>query len=133
MADTQIIGATLTVNSEEAVKNVLKLKGTVADLKKEFKNAKDGSDEPLTALKKLKAAEEISEEVDTHAFGTPLNAQDFFNEFKRTCFKNLEEIKQMLVKQSRHVNNAEEVNTLIALEQKIKESLLLIDKKAIIK
>lgn len=58
MVDTQIIAANLTVNSDEAVKNVLKLKGTVADLKKEFKNAKDGSDEQLAALKKLKAAEE---------------------------------------------------------------------------
>lgn len=58
MADTQIIAANLTVNTDEAQKNYLKLKGTVADLKKEFNNAKAGSDEQLAALKKLKAAEE---------------------------------------------------------------------------
>lgn len=56
--NNQIIAASLTVNSEEAVKNVLKLKGTVEELKKEFKNSKAGSDEQLEALKKLKAAEE---------------------------------------------------------------------------
>lgn len=58
MADTQIIAANLTVNTDEAQKNYLKLKGTVADLKKEFNNAKAGSDEQLAALKKLKTAEE---------------------------------------------------------------------------
>jgi hypothetical protein len=58
MADTQIIAASLTVNSDEAVKNVLKLKGTVEDLRKEFKKAEAGSDEQLAALKKLKGAEE---------------------------------------------------------------------------
>ena len=58
MSDTQIIAASLSVNSDEAIKNVLKLKGTVEDLKKEFKNAQAGSDEQLAALKKLKAAEE---------------------------------------------------------------------------
>lgn len=58
MADTQIIAANLTVNTEEAVKNYLKLKGAVADLKKEFNNAKAGSDEQIAALKKLKGAEE---------------------------------------------------------------------------
>jgi hypothetical protein len=58
MADTQIIAASLTVNSDEAVKNVLKLKNTVADLKKEFASAKAGSDEQVAAFKKLKTAEE---------------------------------------------------------------------------
>lgn len=58
MADTQIIAASLTVNSEEAVKNVLKLKGTVEELRKEFKKAEAGSQEQLDALKKLKSAEE---------------------------------------------------------------------------
>src|SRR6266516_3132140 len=58
MSDTQIIAASLTVNSDDAVKNVLKLKGTVEDLKKEFKNAQAGSDEQIAALKKLKTAEE---------------------------------------------------------------------------
>lgn len=58
MAETQIVAASLTVNTDDAVKNYLKLKGTVADLKKEFSNAKAGSDEQLAALKKLKAAEE---------------------------------------------------------------------------
>ncbi len=56
--NNQIIAASLTVNSEEAVKNVLKLKGTVEELKKEFKNSKAGSDEQFAALQKLKAAEE---------------------------------------------------------------------------
>lgn len=58
MADTQIIAANLTVNTDEAVKNYLKLQGTVADLKKEFNKAQAGSDEQLAALKKLKTAEE---------------------------------------------------------------------------
>ncbi len=56
--NNQIIAASLTVNSEEAVKNVLKLKGTVEDLRKEFKKTQAGSDEQLEALKKLKTAEE---------------------------------------------------------------------------
>lgn len=58
MADTQIIAANLTVNTEEAVKNYLKLKGTVADLTKEFNKAQSGSDEQIAVLKKLKNAEE---------------------------------------------------------------------------
>jgi hypothetical protein len=58
MGDTQIIAASLTVDSDQAVKNVLKLKGTVADLKKELANAKAGSDEQVAAFKKLKTAEE---------------------------------------------------------------------------
>lgn len=58
MADASIIAASLTVNSEEAIKNMLKLKGTVADLKKELKEAKAGSEEQVAAFKKLKAAEE---------------------------------------------------------------------------
>lgn len=58
MSDTQIIAANLTVNTEEAVKNYLKLKGTVADLTKEFNKAQSGSDEQIAALKKLKTAEE---------------------------------------------------------------------------
>lgn len=58
MADTQIIAASLTVNSEEAVKNVLKLQGRVEELRKEFKKAEAGTDEQIAALKKLKAAEE---------------------------------------------------------------------------
>jgi hypothetical protein len=58
MADAKIIAATLTVDSDQAVKNVLKLKGTVADLKKELANAKAGSEEQVAAFKKLKTAEE---------------------------------------------------------------------------
>lgn len=58
MSDTQIIAASLSVNPDEAIKNMLKLKGTIADLKKEIKDAKDGSDEQVAAFKKLKAAEE---------------------------------------------------------------------------
>lgn len=58
MADTQIIAANLTVNTEEAVKNYLKLKGTVEDVRKEFNKAQAGSDEQIAALKKLKGAEE---------------------------------------------------------------------------
>jgi hypothetical protein len=57
MSDTQIIAAQLTANMDDAVKNVLKLKGTVADLRKEFKNAQAGSDEQVAALKKLQTAE----------------------------------------------------------------------------
>lgn len=58
MADTKIIAASLTANTDEAVKNVLKLKGTVEELRKEFKKAEAGSDEQLAALKKLNAAEQ---------------------------------------------------------------------------
>lgn len=58
MADAKIIAASLTVDSDQAVKNVLKLKGTVEDLKKALKSAKDGSDEQVAAFKKLKSAEE---------------------------------------------------------------------------
>jgi hypothetical protein len=58
MADTQIIAASLSVNSDEAIKNVLKLKGAVADLKKELANTKAGSEEQVAAFKKLKSAEE---------------------------------------------------------------------------
>lgn len=58
MSDNQIIAASLSVNSDEAVRNMLKLKTTVADLKKELKSAKDGSDEQVAAFKKLKTAEE---------------------------------------------------------------------------
>jgi hypothetical protein len=58
MADSKIIAATLTVDSDQAIKNVLKLKGTVADLKKELANAKAGSEEQVAAFKKLKTAEE---------------------------------------------------------------------------
>lgn len=56
--NNQIIAASLTVNSDEAVKNVLKLKGTVEDLRKELKNTQAGSDEQVAAFKKLKTAEE---------------------------------------------------------------------------
>lgn len=59
MSDTNnIVAASITANTDEAQKNVLKLKGTVEDLKKEFKNAQAGSDEQLAALKRLKTAEE---------------------------------------------------------------------------
>jgi hypothetical protein len=58
MADTQIIAASLSVNSDEAIKNVLKLKGTVEDLRKEFKKAEVGTDAQVAALKALKTAEE---------------------------------------------------------------------------
>lgn len=58
MSDAQVIAASLTVNTDDAVKNVLKLTDTVADLKKELKNAKAGSEEQVAAFKKLKTAEE---------------------------------------------------------------------------
>jgi hypothetical protein len=58
MSDAKIIAATLTVDSDQAVKNVLKLKGTVADLKKELANAKAGSEEQVAAFKKLQTAEQ---------------------------------------------------------------------------
>ena len=58
MADNKIIAATVQVDTDAATKNMLKLKGTVEDLKKEFKNAAAGSDEQVAAYKKLKAAED---------------------------------------------------------------------------
>lgn len=58
MSDAKIIAASLTVDSDQAIKNMLKLKSTVEDLKKELKNAKDGSEEQVAAFKKLKGAEE---------------------------------------------------------------------------
>lgn len=58
MADNKIIAASVQVDTEAATKNMLKLKGTVEDLKKEFKNTAAGSDEQLAALKRLKAAED---------------------------------------------------------------------------
>lgn len=58
MADTKIIAASVQVDTDAAQKNVLKLKGNVEELKKEFKNAAAGSDEQLAALKKLTAAEQ---------------------------------------------------------------------------
>jgi hypothetical protein len=57
MADEKIIAAKVQVDTDAAQKNVLKLKGNVEDLKKEFKAAAAGSDEQLAALKKLQAAE----------------------------------------------------------------------------
>lgn len=56
--DNKIIAATLKVDADAAQKNVLKLKGTVEDLRKEFKKAEAGSEEQLAALKKLQAAEQ---------------------------------------------------------------------------
>ena len=53
----QIIAASLKVDSDDAVKNVLKLKGEVVNLRKAFKDAEAGSDAQLAALKKLNAAE----------------------------------------------------------------------------
>lgn len=58
MADTQIIAATVQVDTDAAQKNVLKLTGDVAGLRKEFKAAAAGSDEQLAALKRLQAAEQ---------------------------------------------------------------------------
>lgn len=58
MSDTQIIAASLSVDSDAAIKNMLKLKSTVEELKKELKNTQDGTDEQVAAFKKLKAAEE---------------------------------------------------------------------------
>ena len=58
MADSKvIIAATITADTDAATKSMLKLKGTIADLRKEFKNAQAGSDEQVAALKKLQAAE----------------------------------------------------------------------------
>lgn len=58
MADTKIIAASVQVDTDAATKNMLKLKGTVEDLRKEFKKTAAGSDEQLAALKKLTAAEQ---------------------------------------------------------------------------
>lgn len=58
MADNKVIAASVQVNTDEAVKNMLKLKGTVEDLKKEFKNSAAGSEEQLAAFKKLQVAEQ---------------------------------------------------------------------------
>lgn len=58
MADEKVIAAKIQVDTDAAQKNVLKLKGTVEDLKKEFKKAEAGSEEQLAALKKLTAAEQ---------------------------------------------------------------------------
>lgn len=58
MADNKIVALTAQVDTDAAQKNVLKLKGNVEDLKKEFKAAAAGTDEQLAALKKLQAAEE---------------------------------------------------------------------------
>lgn len=58
MADNKIIATSVQVDTDAAQKNVLKLKGNVEDLKKEFKAAAAGTDEQLAALKKLQAAEE---------------------------------------------------------------------------
>src|ERR1044072_1802116 len=58
MADEKVIAASVQIDTDAATKNMLKLKGTVEDLKKEFKNAAAGSDEQLAALKKLTAAEQ---------------------------------------------------------------------------
>jgi len=58
MADNKIIAASVQVDTDAATKNMLKLKGTVEDLRKEFKAAAAGSDEQLAAYKRLKAAED---------------------------------------------------------------------------
>ena len=58
MADSnQVIAASLQFNTDEAVKNALRLKGEVENLRKEFNKAEAGSDAQLAALKKLNAAE----------------------------------------------------------------------------
>jgi hypothetical protein len=58
MADEKVIvAASVQMDTDAATKNMLKLKGTVEDLRKEFKKAEAGSDEQLAALKKLTAAE----------------------------------------------------------------------------
>lgn len=78
MADNKIVAATVQVNTDDAIKNVLKLQGTVADLKKEFKNAKAGSDEQLAALKKLQAAEQdLAKAQKALADGHDKNAASF--------------------------------------------------------
>lgn len=57
MAEKKVIAASVQVDTDAAQKNVLKLKGTVEDLRKEFKKTEAGTDEQLAALKKLQAAE----------------------------------------------------------------------------
>lgn len=57
MADEKIIAASIQVDTDAAQKNMLKLKGTVEDLKKEFKKTQAGTDEQVAALKALTAAE----------------------------------------------------------------------------
>jgi hypothetical protein len=58
MAENKVIAATVKMDTDEAQKNVLKLTGTVEDLRKEVKKLEAGSDEQLAAFKKLKTAEE---------------------------------------------------------------------------
>jgi hypothetical protein len=58
MPENQIIAASLRVDSDDAVKNVLRLKGEVAALQKEFNSAEAGSDVQLKAFKKLKSAQD---------------------------------------------------------------------------
>jgi len=58
MADKKVIAVSVQVDTDAAQKNVLKLKGNVEELKKEFKAAAAGSDEQLAALKRLQAAEQ---------------------------------------------------------------------------
>lgn len=57
MAEKVIVAASVQVDTDAATKNMLKLKGTVEDLKKEFKKTQAGTDEQVAALKALTAAE----------------------------------------------------------------------------
>jgi hypothetical protein len=82
MGDTQIIAASLSVNSEEAIKNMLKLKGTVADLKKELAGAKAGSEEQVAAFKKLKTAEEDLAKANKHLADSGKEASGHFGKIK---------------------------------------------------
>jgi hypothetical protein len=82
MSDTQIIAASLSVNSDDAVKNVLKLKGAVADLKKELANTKAGSDEQVAAFKKLKTAEEDLAKANKHLADSGKEASGHFSKIK---------------------------------------------------
>lgn len=64
MAD-KIVSASLRVDTGDAVKNVLKLRQEVGDLRKEFTKAKAGSEEQADALKRLAAAEKkLAEETE---------------------------------------------------------------------
>ncbi len=58
MADDQIIGASIQLDSDEALKNVLRLKGEVKELDKELKGTASGSDAQVAAFKKLAAKQD---------------------------------------------------------------------------
>lgn len=54
----QIVAASLQVETDKAIKDVLKYKAAVAESRKEVANAVAGSEEQVAAYKKLKAAED---------------------------------------------------------------------------